>query len=47
MSSLLFIIHGLAIHGLEDQKNRISLGYITGTALINMLGAALYITKAL
>jgi adiponectin receptor len=47
MSSLLFIIHGLAIHGLKIQKSRMSLGHITWTALINILGAALYVTKAL
>jgi adiponectin receptor len=42
---VVFIIHGLALYGLEMQKRRMSLVYLMGTAALNIIGAVVYVTR--
>ncbi len=42
---VVFVIHGLALYGLEMQKRRMSLVYLIGTAALNIIGAVVYVTR--
>ena len=45
LSAILFISHGLAIHGWEIQNHRMSLTYMLITAMLNFLGAIVYAAR--
>jgi adiponectin receptor len=43
--AIVFIIHGLIIHGWEIQNHRMSLTYMLITAMLNLLGAVVYVVR--
>ncbi|KAK8014613.1 hemolysin-III channel protein Izh2 [Apiospora arundinis] len=45
LSSLIFVIHGLLLHGWELQKSRMSLVWMGWMATSNLVGAAIYATR--
>lgn len=44
-SAMVFITHGLIIHGWEIQNHRMSLTYMLTTAMLNLLGAVIYAAR--
>ncbi|KAH6705252.1 mPR-typeG-protein-coupled receptor [Leptodontidium sp. MPI-SDFR-AT-0119] len=47
LSAVVFITHGLIIYGWETQNRRISLTYILIAAMLNLLGAIVYVVRIL
>lgn len=45
LSAVVFIVHGLVIHGWETQKHRMSLGWMGLMSALNLIGAAAYATR--
>ncbi|KAH8603016.1 hemolysin-III related-domain-containing protein [Bisporella sp. PMI_857] len=45
LSAIVFITHGLIIYGWEVQKHSMSLVYMLITALLNLLGAVVYVAR--
>ncbi|PVH68027.1 mPR-typeG-protein-coupled receptor [Cadophora sp. DSE1049] len=45
LSTLVFMSHGLIIHGWETQNHRMSLTYVLATAVLNLLGAVVYTVR--
>ncbi|KAK7991899.1 hypothetical protein PG996_013088 [Apiospora saccharicola] len=45
LSSIVFVVHGLVLHGWELQKARMSLVWMGWMATSNLVGAALYATR--
>jgi adiponectin receptor len=45
LSAIIFIIHGLAIHGWEIQNHRMSLGWMGLMGALNLIGAAAYAAR--
>jgi adiponectin receptor len=45
LSAMVFIIHGLIIHGWEIQNQRMSLTYMLTTAMLNILAAVVYAAR--
>jgi adiponectin receptor len=45
LSAVMFIIHGLIIHGWETQFHRMSLGWMGLMAILNLIGAATYAAR--
>jgi len=45
LSAMAFITHGVIIHGWEIQNHRMSLTYLLITAMLNLLGAAIYTAR--
>ena len=45
LSAMVFITHGLIIHGWEIQNHRMSLTYMLVTAMLNFLGAVVYAAR--
>ena len=45
LSSMVFIAHGLIIHGWDVQNHRMSLTYLLITGMLNLLGAVVYIAR--
>lgn len=45
LSAIVFIIHGLIIHGWEIQKHRMSLAWMGLMAAFNLIGAAIYAAR--
>jgi predicted membrane channel-forming protein YqfA (hemolysin III family) len=45
LSAIIFIIHGLLIHGWETQKHRMSLNWMALMATFNLIGAAAYAAR--
>jgi adiponectin receptor len=45
LSSMVFITHGLIIHGWDVQNHRMSLTYLLITGILNVLGAAVYVAR--
>ncbi len=45
LSAMVFITHGLIIHGWETQNHRMSLTYMLITAMLNLLGAVFYAAR--
>ena len=44
-SHIVFVVHGLVIHGWEEQKTRISLKYTAWVAMSNLVGAVIYAAR--
>jgi len=45
LSAIVFISHGLTIHGWEIQNNRMSLSWMGLMGALNFIGAAAYVTR--
>jgi len=45
LSAVVFIIHGLVIHGWETQLHRMGLGWMGLMAILNLIGAATYAAR--
>lgn len=45
LSAIIFIIHGLAIHGWEIQNHRMSLSWMGLMGTLNLIGAATYAAR--
>jgi adiponectin receptor len=45
LSAIIFIIHGLAIHGWEIQNQRMSLSWMGLMGTLNLTGAAAYAAR--
>jgi adiponectin receptor len=45
LSAMAFITHGLIIYGWEIQNHRMGLNYMLTTAMLNLLGAAIYTAR--
>jgi adiponectin receptor len=45
LSAIVFIIHGLMIHGWEIQNHRMSLGWMGLMGALNLIGAAAYAAR--
>lgn len=45
LSSIIFVLHGLYLHGWEMQNARMSLTYMLWMAISNLTGAALYAAR--
>ena len=45
LSAIVFIIHGLVLHGWELQNKRMSLGWMGLMAVLNLIGAAAYASR--
>jgi adiponectin receptor len=45
LSAIVFIIHGLAIHGWETQNHRMSLSWMGLMGILNLTGAIVYATR--
>jgi len=45
LSSIVFIIHGLILHGWETQLKRMQLGWMALMGLFNLSGAAMYAAR--
>jgi len=45
LSSVIFIIYGLIIHGWDVQNRKMSLTYLLITAILNVLGAIFYVAR--
>lgn len=44
-SALLFVIHGLIVYGYEMQKDRLALSSMAWMALMNLIGAIVYVVR--
>ncbi|KAK8084739.1 Hly-III related protein [Apiospora hydei] len=45
LSSIIFVVHGLVLHGWELQRSRMSLVWMGWMATSNLVGAAIYATR--
>lgn len=45
LSAIVFIIHGLVLHGWELQNRRMSLGWMGLMGALNLIGAAAYAAR--
>jgi len=45
LSAIVFIIHGLVLHGWEIQNKRMSLGWMGLMSAFNLIGAVAYATR--
>lgn len=45
LSSIIFVVHGLLIHGWELQKSRMSLVWMGWMAAANLVGAGVYAAR--
>lgn len=45
LSSIIFVVHGLLLHGWEVQKSRMSLVWMGWMATANLVGATIYAAR--
>jgi adiponectin receptor len=45
LSAIIFIIHGIVIHGWDIQSRRMSLGWMGLMSTLNLIGAAAYAAR--
>lgn len=45
LSSILFVVHGVVLHGWDIQKTRMSLSWMAWMATSNLVGAAIYAAR--
>ena len=47
LSALVFILHGVVLHGWAEQNRRMSLDWMALMAFLNLTGAAFYVAQVL